>query len=112
MNLSELKTALRAHPDRLLRLILPDGDAIPAQFHVTEVGHVTKQFIDCGGTVRSLESCLLQTWVPEGETDHQMTAGKLAKILDLSRKVIPSDDLSVEVEYDCSVVGQYTVDSF
>ncbi len=109
MNLTDLKTTLRQHPEKNLSFFLPDGDAIPAHFHVTEVGHVTRRFIDCGGTVRALESCLLQTWVPEGDREHRLTAGKLAKILEISRQVVPSDDLEVEVEYDCCVVGQYTL---
>ena len=40
-----------------------------------------------------------------------LTGAKLAKILDLSGQVVPSEELGVEVEYDCCVVAQYTVDS-
>src|SRR3954468_21528305 len=111
MNLRSLKASLAPHPDKVIRFILPDGDQVPAHFHVTEVGHVNRRFIDCGGTIRSLESCLLQTWVPDGDSEHRLTGGKLAKILGLSGQVIPSDDLEVEVEYDCCVVAQYSVDS-
>lgn len=111
MNLRTLKASLLPHSEKVIRFILPDGDPIPAHFHVTEVGHVNRRFIDCGGTIRSIESCLLQTWVPEGDSEHRLTAGKLAKILALSREVVPSDELEVEVEYDCCVVGQYTVDA-
>jgi predicted transcriptional regulator len=28
---------------------LPDGTTVPEHFHVTEVGLITKNFIDCGG---------------------------------------------------------------
>lgn len=111
MNLSCFETHLRQHADQPLRFVLPDGDPMPAQVHVTEVGHVTKRFIDCGGTVRLTESCLLQTWVPEEESAHRLTAGKLARILGLARRVVPSDDLPVKVEYDCCVVGHYAVDA-
>lgn len=110
MKITTLKDRLRAHPKKVVRFVLPDGDAIPARFHVTEVGHITRRFIDCGGMIRQLESCLLQTWVPEGDGDHRLSAGKLAKILDLSRQVVPSDELAVEVEYDCCVVAQYTLE--
>ncbi len=111
MNISTLKTRLLQHPDKPVRFVLPDGDAIPAAFHVTEVGHVVKNFIDCGGTKRSQESCLLQTWVAEDDQAHRLTAGKLAKILALSAAVVPSDELDVEVEYDSGVVAQYTVET-
>lgn len=111
MNIRTLKASLLQHPDRHIRFILPGGDPIPAEFHVTEVGHVAKNFIDCGGTMRSVESCLLQTWVSEDDKEHRLTAGKLAKILDLSRKVVPNEELAVEVEYEGCAVSQYTLDS-
>jgi hypothetical protein len=110
MDLRTLKAHLHPHPEKPIRILLPDGDPIPAHFHVTEVGHVARRFIDCGGTVRSLQSCLLQTWVPEGGADHRLTAGKLAKILEISQQIVPSDDLETEIEYDCCVVGQYTIE--
>lgn len=110
MNLSALKTTLLEQRDLNVRLVLPDGDPIAADFHVTEVGHVVKNFIDCGGTVRRIETCLLQTWVAGNDTDHRLTAEKLAKILDLAAKVVPSDDLDVEVEYEPCCVAQYKID--
>lgn len=112
MNLAAFKASLARHPEKDVRFVLPDGDAIPARFHVTEVGHVVKTFIDCGGTVRSTESCLLQSWVPAGDGNHRLAAGKLAHILDLSRKVVPSGELPVELEYGGGVVAQYTIDVF
>jgi hypothetical protein len=109
MNITTLKSILVEHPDKLVRVMLPDGDAIPAHFHVTDVGHITRHFIDCGGKIRFLESCLLQTWVPEGGLDHRLSTNKLAKIFELSRQVVASDALEVEVEYDCCVVAQYSL---
>ncbi|HEY3756797.1 MAG TPA: DUF6428 family protein [Opitutaceae bacterium] len=110
MTLAALKTILRQHPGRNVRLILPDGDPIPADFHVTEVGHVLKNFIDCGGTVRRLETCLLQTWVAGNDSTHRLATEKLAKIVDLASQVVPSDDLEVEVEYEPCCVAQYQID--
>ena len=111
MKLRDLKTTLSRHPAQGVRFVLPDGNPIPAEFHVTEVGHVVKKFIDCGGTVRAAESCLLQAWVSAGDQDHALTTDKLAKILSLSAKVLPSDDLEVEIEYDAGSVAQYTVET-
>jgi hypothetical protein len=111
MNLRSFKSSLLHNPAQHIRFILPDGDPIPAEFHVTEVGHVVKNFIDCGGTIRSQESCLLQTWVAEDDKNHRLIAGKLARILDLSRRVVPSEDLEVEVEYETCAVSQYKIDS-
>jgi hypothetical protein len=109
MNLSTLKTNLRPHPSREVLFVLPDGDPIPPAFHVTEAGHVAKTFVDCGGTVRRVETCLLQAWVSEIDPDHRLTAGKLSHILDLSAPILPSDDLEVEVEYGPGAVARYEV---
>lgn len=110
MKLNELKSILRSHPSIYPRLILPDGDRIPAHFHITEVGHVTKRFIDCGGTLHDkTDTCLLQTYVAGDLDDHRLDAGTFAKILDLGAQVLPHDDVDVEVEYDCCVVAQYPV---
>ena len=50
MKLSEIKTILETVETVNFRL--PDGSYVPEHFHVTEVGVVTRNFIDCGGTVR------------------------------------------------------------
>ena len=111
MKLKDLKTTLALYPDALARFILPDGDEIPAQFHVTEVGHVTKKFIDCGGKIHDRSNtCLLQTWVGDDD-EHRLKAGTFAKILQLGDKVLPHDEMDVEVEYDCCVVAQYPIAS-
>lgn len=109
MKLSELKFLLRESADALPRFILPDGDVIPAHFHITEIGHIAKRFVDCGGTLHdTTDTCLLQTYVAD-DVDHRLTAGVMAKILDLGQRVLPHDDLEVEVEYDCCVVAQYPI---
>jgi hypothetical protein len=111
MKLSEIKAALRSHPLAYPRFTLPDGDQIPAHFHITEVGYVTKRFIDCGGMLHDRNhTCVLQTWLGD-DVDHRLKAGTLAKILDLGAQVIPHDDLDVAIEYDCCVVSQYPISS-
>jgi hypothetical protein len=111
MQLRELKSLLREHSAKNLGFVLPDGDPIPADFHITEIGYVTKKFVDCGGTVRSTAACVLQAWNAANDPDHRLTAGKLAAILDLAGAVVPSDDLEVEVEYEGCQISQYPVDS-
>ena len=108
MKLSDLRAVLEKHPDTLPRFVLPDGDIIPSHAHVTEVGHVVKNFIDCGGVTGKSETVLLQTHVGR-DTDHRLKSGTLAKILKLGERVLPHDRLEVEVEYDCCVVAQYPV---
>jgi hypothetical protein len=106
MTVGELKRELAAHPHAALHLMLPSGEFVPAHFHVTEVGRVQKDFIDCGGTVRASVSCVLQVWVAN-DTDHRLTAGKLARVLQLGAPLLKSDALPVEVEYETAAVSQY-----
>jgi Family of unknown function (DUF6428) len=106
MKLYELKAILVAHSTALPRFVLPDGDEIPAHFHITEVGHITKRFIDCGGKLHDgKETCLLQTYVGD-DFDHRLNAGTLAEILELGGQVLPHDDIDVEVEYENCAVTQ------
>jgi hypothetical protein len=104
MKLNELKTILRSQPAALPRFIMPDGDQIPAHFHITEVGHIAKRFIDCGGKLHDkTDTCLLQTYVAD-DIDHRLNAGTFAKILDLGAQVLPRENLEVELEYeDCAI---------
>src|SRR5436190_117460 len=105
MNLTELKAGLHARPELNVTIALPDGGRIPAHYHITEVGHVAKRFVDCGGTVRNSETCVLQTYFGSSKDDgHRLTAGKLAHILDLASPLLPSDDVPVEVEYEDGVI--------
>ncbi|MEY2529214.1 MAG: hypothetical protein QOJ05_1304 [Verrucomicrobiota bacterium] len=108
MKLSDLRAILERQPNTLPRFVLPDGDSIPAHAHVTEVGHVAKNFIDCGGVIGRKETALLQTHVGL-DTDHRLRSDRFAKILQLGERVLPHNELEVEVEYDCCVVAQYPV---
>ncbi|MEP6975662.1 MAG: DUF6428 family protein [Spartobacteria bacterium] len=40
-----------------------------------------------------------------------LDAGRFADILDLGQPVLTSDDLDVEVEWDCCVISQYPIES-
>lgn len=104
ITVAELKAALAAAPSLPLTVVWPDGEPIEPHFHVTEVGRVQKDFVDCGGTVRRLVTCLLQTWVGE-DRGHRITAGKLLKAFEHAAPVLGGGDLRVELEYEtCNVV--------
>jgi hypothetical protein len=109
ITLSTLLDALSATPDAALTVQLPDGSAVPAHFHVTEVGRVRKDFIDCGGKVRSWARCVLQVWVAD-DRDHRVSPAKLARIIGLAGPAMLGEnagDLEVEVEYDVGVITQF-----
>lgn len=68
-----------------LKFQLPDGSIVPAHFHVTEVGQVTKDFIDCGGTLRHEKVVNFQLWNAD-DIDHRLQPKKLKNIIQLSEK--------------------------
>jgi hypothetical protein len=105
MKLSDLKATLGLHPRAFPRFILPNGDQIAAHFHITEIGHMAKRFIDCGGKLHdTINTCLVQTHIG-GDVDHRLTAAAFAKILMLGGRVLPHDDVEVEVEYEhCTII--------
>lgn len=108
MNINELKLQLRANAELEVGILLPDGDRVPAHYHITEVGHSAKKFVDCGGVFRTREVCVLQTHFGSRKDDgHRLTAGRLAHILDLAKPILPTDGLPVEVEYEQGVMAQY-----
>jgi hypothetical protein len=108
MNLDAFIAVLTENPDVALHLMLPDGSFVPAHFHVTEVGRVQKDFIDCGGTRRSTTACVLQVWVAD-DTDHRLDASKLAKIIRIGISLFQSTTVPVEVEYEQGAVSLYPV---
>jgi hypothetical protein len=108
MNVTEFLAVLSAHPGARMHWMLPDKSFVPDHYHITEVGRVQKDFIDCGGTIRSLASCLLQIWVAD-DKDHRLQTTKLAKIMEVAGAVLKSADLPVEVEYEEGTISQYPV---
>jgi hypothetical protein len=108
MTVRELRSILAVHADSKMHWMLPDRSFVPVHYHITEVGRVQKDFIDCGGTVRSVASCLLQVWVAD-DTDHRLETTKLAAIMQIAEPVLKSDDLPVEVEYEEEAISQYPI---
>lgn len=108
MKLSEIKKALQKL--ETIAFQLPNGELVPNHFHVTEVGKVTKNFIDCGGTVRNEEVVNFQLW-EANDYDHRLHPEKLVHIIELSEKIIGIGDLEIEVEYQmASTIGKFNLD--
>lgn len=104
MKLSEVKQHLSGAED--VNFKLEDGTMVPEHFHVTEVGIITKDFIDCGGVVRHEKVANFQLWNAD-DHEHRLKAGKLLGIIALSEKVLGMEDLEIEVEYQSQTIGKY-----
>ena len=107
MLLSELKQNLKEL--KTISFQLPNGDLVPRNFHVTEVGQVSKTFIDCGGTLRKEDSISLQLWNAD-DYDHRLHPDKLLSILELSEKTLDLQNLEIEVEYQGESIQKYGLD--
>lgn len=107
MKLSEIKDKL----NKLEKIAfqLPNGELVPNHFHVTEIGKITKHFIDCGGTVRKEEVVNFQLW-NANDYDHRLHPEKLLDIIQLSERVLEIEDLEIEVEYQADTIGKFGLD--
>jgi len=107
MKLSEIKDHLATA--EAVNFKLPDGTFVPENFHVTEVGMVTKNFIDCGGVVRREEVANFQLW-DANDFEHRLKPKKLLDIISLSESVLGMGDFEIEVEYKSETIGKYNLE--
>ena len=107
MTLHQLKEQLQQQTT--LAFELPNGSLVPNHFHVTEVGKVTKHFIDCGGVIRKEEVVNLQLWEAD-DYDHRLHPEKMLQILTLSEKAFNLQDLEIEVEYQGITIQKFGLD--
>lgn len=107
MKLSEVKKCLAQA--QAVNFKFQDGIYVPAHFHVTEIGEITKNFIDCGGKVRKESLASFQLW-EANDYEHRLNPGKLLDIITLSERVLGIGDHEVEVEYQSNTIGKYNID--
>ncbi len=88
---------------------IQNGGMVPEHFHVTEVGLITKHFIDCGGTERIEKVANFQLW-NANDIEHRLKPQKLLNIIELSERKLGMGDLEVEVEYQSDTIGKYGLD--
>lgn len=104
MKLSEIKNILPSLDNVVFQL--EDGTFVPEHFHVTEIGTVTKHFIDCGGTIRKEKNVNFQLW-DANDYEHRLKPGKLLHIIQLSEDKLQIEDAEIEVEFQNGTIGKY-----
>lgn len=108
MKLRELKSILNTIPT--INFKLENGETIPPHFHLTEIGLLTRDFIDCGGVLRNEKSVNFQLWEAD-DYDHRLISEKFLKIIHLAENTLAIDDeLEIEVEYQQKTIGKYSLD--
>ena len=107
MKLSQIKNLLRTV--ETVNFQLPNKTFVPEHFHVTEVGLITKNFIDCGGNVRKETVVNFQLW-DANDFEHRLKPQRLLNIIELSEKVLGIEDFEIEVEYQDTTIGKYELE--
>ena len=104
MKLSEVKEILPTLENVAFQL--ENGTFVPEHFHVTEVGMITKNFIDCGGVIRNETVVNFQLW-NANDLEHRLKPNKLLHIISLSEDKLGIKDSEIEVEYQSNTIGKY-----
>ncbi|SFD46560.1 DUF6428 family protein [Flavobacterium phragmitis] len=107
MKLSEIKEILPTLEN--VEFQLENGTFVPEHFHVTEVGMITKNFIDCGGVIRNEEVVNFQLWNAD-DYEHRLKPNKLLHIIQLSEEKLNIKDFEIEVEYQNETIGKYDLE--
>lgn len=107
MKLSQVKSELTGLQN--LNFKLPNGEIVPSHFHVTEIGKISKHFIDCGGVERTEEIINFQLWT-SNDYNHRLYPQKLSNIIELSERRLNLSDLEIEVEYQSDTIGKFGLD--
>jgi hypothetical protein len=107
MNLNEIKEILPTLTN--VNFELQNGTMVPEHFHVTEIGMISKHFIDCGGTSRVEEVINFQLW-DANDFDHRLKPSKLSRIIELSEEKLQLKNLEIEVEYQGTTIEKYGLD--
>ncbi|KXH81593.1 DUF6428 family protein [Chryseobacterium kwangjuense] len=107
MKLSEIKKILPTLDN--VEFQLENGTFVPEHFHVTEVGTVTKHFIDCGGTIRNEKVVNFQLWNAD-DFEHRLKPSKLLNIIKLSEEKLGIEDDEIEVEYQNTTIGKFDLE--
>lgn len=107
MKLSKIKEILPTLDNVAFQV--ENGTFVPEHFHVTEVGVITKHFIDCGGTIRNEKVVNFQLW-NANDFEHRLKPTKLLNIIKLSEEKLGIEDAEIEVEYQSDTIGKYDLD--
>ena len=107
MRLSNIKEILPTLEN--VEFQLENGTFVPEHFHVTEVGQITKNFIDCGGRIRSEKVVNFQLW-NANDFEHRLKPNKLLNIIKLSEEKLSIEDAEIEVEYQNDTIGKYDIE--
>lgn len=109
MKLQTFKAKLKAIDN--LQFITPEGKFIASHFHITAVGQINKNFIDCGGKLRQELVISFQLW-HANDFNHRLSPQKLLSIIELSEEKLNLKDAEIEVELQGKTIETYGLEDF
>jgi hypothetical protein len=87
MKLSQFKSALQlAKPASNPQFLQINGLPVAAHYHITEIGLILKNYVDCGGVVRQERKASMQLWLAN-DTDYRLSTEKLLGIIEKSEQL-------------------------
>lgn len=101
MKTSEFLDLLEQHSDKELSFEYAKGQAVPSDYHITEIKNITIDSVDCGANPHFERRTEVQLWTPGGQ-DHQprLKAGKAGAIFSRVDQVKPMDrDAEIYFEF-------------
>lgn len=83
MKTSELLNTIN-ETENSLEFMLPSGETIKGDLHITEIKNVTVDSTDCGGFKHSFQETVIQLWLNESsKKDAKWTTSKASKIFEI-----------------------------
>jgi len=102
MSTQELFKVLEDHQDKFLLFEYKPNSLVGANYHITEIKHISIDSVDCGARTDTWKETIIQLWESPseiGKTEY-MSANKAIGILNKVGKIKPYDfDAEVKFEY-------------
>lgn len=113
MNTQELFNVLELHKDKFLLFEYAPDLLVGANYHITEVKHITVDSVDCGAQTDSWKETIIQLWespLEKGKTEYM----SVLKALGILNKVgkMKAYDLDSEVKFEYSNANFHTAQLF
>ena len=106
MKISEFKSIIKKLKD--IVFVLPSGKKIPSHLHITEIGIIQKQYVDCGGNLRLENLINMQLWY-SNDKNHKIEPAKILKIIERSDKLLKFQDDEIQIEYQQDTVCKFNL---
>ena len=81
---------------------LENGTMVPEHFHITGVGMVIKNLIDCGRTFRIEKTVSFQLRNAD-DYDHRLMPSKLLRFIELSENQLNIEDAEIKNPIDLNI---------